>query len=155
MQNVFKLFDSFDPLIFRETIRSQIEKKISELFAMFSEDLDIVRRIFVTQRDNPPMHDNMPSVSGMLSWSRALLDRIVPAMQKIQQLAGASNDSDEARELVKKHKALVTELTEFEQSRHKDWTARYCLHNHVPIMVLYVQYRSSSGREVEFVPSGS
>lgn len=83
VQSVFKLLDSFDMLIYRDGIRAQVERKYTQLFRMFSEDLDRAYKIFTQRRDSPPIFDNMPLVAGSLTWCRGLRERIMEPYKKI------------------------------------------------------------------------
>lgn len=86
---VFKLFESFDPLIYREIIKNLISKTYISLFQMFAQDLDQVYKIFQYGREHPPISDNMPAVSGIQMWCKSLLERINEPMKKVQQVRRA------------------------------------------------------------------
>jgi dynein heavy chain len=123
VQSVFKLLDIFDVLIYRDGIRSAIEKKYPELFRMFGEDVERVHKIFAGRREAPPVFSNLPPVAGALSWCRGLLDRIGEPMKRIMTLVSGQAESDEARELSARHAHVTKELLDYEAARHQEWVA--------------------------------
>ena len=56
----FKLFDSFEGLLEREIIMTDLEKKQVELMRQFGADLKEVQRIFETQKSKPVIAKNAP-----------------------------------------------------------------------------------------------
>jgi dynein heavy chain len=58
----FRLLDSFSGLLNRPTIQKYFERKYLSLLSIYSEDLDVVYSIFLKEKDNPPLHPNMPPV---------------------------------------------------------------------------------------------
>jgi dynein heavy chain len=77
----FKLLDSFEGLLDREIIQTDLEKKQIELMRQYGTDLKEVQEIFAAQKWNPVLSKNAPPHAGAVYWVRGLVARI-----KVQSL---------------------------------------------------------------------
>lgn len=87
LQTCFRLVDSFAGLLSRPIIQHDFEKKYSVLLEMYSADLDDVRGIFMKFKDAPPIHQNMAPVTGTLTWTHELKDRMTKNMEKVKAVS--------------------------------------------------------------------
>ncbi len=72
----FKLLDSFEGLLEREIIQTDLEKKNIDLLNGYALDLKQVQEIFVIFKDQPPINNNAPPRAGAVAWVRGLMERI-------------------------------------------------------------------------------
>ena len=128
----FKLIESFEGLLDRETIQADLERKHLDLLRAYADDLRDVQDTFSSQRatsavgfylerEGPPLYMNMPPVAGALYWVRGLIDRIEGPMVKLRAMMKPLMESEEAKEVVKTHTNLLAALTEFADENHVAW----------------------------------
>ena len=134
----FQLLDSFEGLLERPVIKDELDKKLSALLHMYSEEVKAVQETFHKSRHSPKIDTNMPPVAGALSWVRALRGRVEEPMDKLRYYVhflsstssadaaahgGGEGEREEMRELVRVQSALVQALAEYEQRALQEWSA--------------------------------
>ena len=118
---IFKLLDSFEGLLQRELLAREFSKKYQVLVKLFSADLEDAFRIFASHRRNPPVHDNMPPVAGVLWWSTSLKDRVELYYSQILKLDSTLLETDDGKDLMRRYELLVFEVREFEAFHFERW----------------------------------
>ena len=68
----FKLLESFEGLLDREVIATDLEKKNADLLTSFASDLKDVLDLFHTYKDKPVVARNSAPHSGAAAWVRGL-----------------------------------------------------------------------------------
>ncbi len=67
-------------ILFRQVLLKHSQERLKDneetLLKCFAEEIDAVKKIFGEQRDNPPLHKNMPEVVSRMMWVHALQERI-------------------------------------------------------------------------------
>eukprot|EP00163_Fabomonas_tropica_P009916 TRINITY_DN1985_c0_g1_i1.p1 TRINITY_DN1985_c0_g1~~TRINITY_DN1985_c0_g1_i1.p1 ORF type:complete len:4225 (-),score=1474.45 TRINITY_DN1985_c0_g1_i1:598-13272(-) len=119
----FKLRDSFEGLLDRDIIQSNLEKKHMAMLKAFSDDLKQVQDIFLTRKDDPPMTNNMPKLSGSIFWCRGLIERIEGPMGKFKTLNKSILETEEAKDTFKTYQTITQSLKEHEENLYKAWVA--------------------------------
>ena len=119
----FKLFDSFEGLLEREIIMTDLEKKQVELMRQFGADLKEVQRIFETQKSKPVIAKNAPPFAGAVAWVRGLNERITQPMEKLQGLNKLVMETDESLEIQKAFEKLDAQLRAYESEMVSRWVA--------------------------------
>ena len=56
------------------------------LATVMAEELELVRKIYLQDRDEPPIPRNMPPLAGRVAWSRNLATRVSKPMETLQAL---------------------------------------------------------------------
>lgn len=74
----FKLLDSFEGLLERDILHSELEKKHEDLLQEYLADLSKVQEIFLMGKSDPTVRDNAPPHAGAVAWVRGLLQVWVP-----------------------------------------------------------------------------
>ena len=110
----FKLLDSFDGMLEREIIASDLEKKHAALINSFGEEIRDVQSIFSRFRARPHINKNCPQRAGAVMWVRGLVERIKEPMEKLKAFSRIGIDTDEGRELVHVYDRLMLSLTSYE-----------------------------------------
>lgn len=126
----FKLLDSFEGLLNRPIIQDELEKKHIILLESYKQDLKTVQQIFLEFRplvdrleERAPISKNMPPVTGAVNWARGLMERIKEPMEKLSSLSQAVTDREEYKDVQKLYSSLIKSLTEYQNSKVKDWEA--------------------------------
>ena len=134
----FQLLDSFEGLLERPMVKDELDKKLSALLSMYSDEVKAVQELFHKSRHSPKIDTNMPPIAGALSWVRALRGRVEEPMEKLRYYvhfltsgsaavdgAGGSGEGEreEMRELLKAQAALVAQLSDFEARALQEWSA--------------------------------
>eukprot|EP00762_Andalucia_godoyi_P002900 ANDGO_04168.mRNA.1 Dynein beta chain len=128
----FKIIDSFETQIARETIRAQIKVLEPRLMRLFEQDLDAVSNILLSSRiagsrigetDGPAILSNLPKVSGTMSWSRALLERMTWPLDRLVNLDSTIFDSHEGQLVHGKYDRMVSILKSYEDDIYGKWSS--------------------------------
>ena len=117
----FKLFDAFEGLLEREIILADLERKNSDLLRAYASDLKTVQEIFVSRKEDPPIADNAPPHAGAVFWCRGLMERVEEPMARLKGIGKAVLESEEGKEIVRAHLAIMTSLKEYETSHIDNW----------------------------------
>lgn len=119
------LFENFIHLAKRESIRRTLDKKIQELYGMFLDDLNKVKKEFDVGRTRPSIHSYYPRSSGAAAWAKAFLNRIKQQMNVLQSLSNLTqsyNFALESRnEAVTQFNAVTQSLEEYLRKVYKEW----------------------------------
>jgi len=117
----FKLLDSFEGLLERELIATDLEKKHMDLLTSYGNNLRTVETIFREQSGAPQTAKNSAPHSGAVAWARGLKDRIEEPMAKLEKLSKAVMETPEAKDLHDLYASLCTQLESYEQKHIKEW----------------------------------
>ena len=121
IQATFNLLDSFQSLLTRPNIESEIEKRINLLIYNYGVDLTLVRELFLNNRDEPTVAKNLPPISGAISWCRGLIERIYLPYNKLQSMPNHILESDESKEILKRYHSLRSSLEDFVIQKVGEW----------------------------------
>ncbi|RKP21352.1 hypothetical protein ROZALSC1DRAFT_27237, partial [Rozella allomycis CSF55] len=119
----FKLLDTFSGLLNREHIQRDFENKYFDLLKMFEEEIGVVTGMFLRQRENPPIHYNMPPIAGALTWTHELKDRLTKSMEKLTTFTHPIlTSSEEAIIMRKKYQEVLEMMDQHEQGVYGHWS---------------------------------
>ena len=120
----FQLVDTFDKhLLDRPIIQDEVEVKQIVLIQSYGKDLKVIQEEFLQYRCNPPKETfrNLPPISGALTWCHGLIARVKIPMEKMQELDRNILDREEAKEVIKVQKAIMSSLLDFERQKVREW----------------------------------
>lgn len=120
----FQLVDAFDrKLLDRPIIQDEVEVKQIHLIQSYGKDLKIVQDEFIKYRSSPPKDtmQNLPPIGGALTWCRGLVARAKIPMEKMRELDRNILDREEAREVMKAQKAIMSTLLDYEKQKIEEW----------------------------------
>eukprot|EP00227_Mantoniella_beaufortii_P011774 CAMPEP_0197579874 /NCGR_PEP_ID=MMETSP1326-20131121/3768_1 /TAXON_ID=1155430 /ORGANISM="Genus nov. species nov., Strain RCC2288" /LENGTH=4505 /DNA_ID=CAMNT_0043143449 /DNA_START=243 /DNA_END=13760 /DNA_ORIENTATION=+ len=117
----FKLLDSFEGLLEREIISTDLEKKQIELMRQYGMDLKEVQEIFTSQKADPVLSKNSPPHAGAVYWVRGLVERIKEPMEKLRGLNKLVMETEESKEISKLYTQLTAALEEYERDTIDKW----------------------------------
>ena len=117
----FKLLDSFEGILEREIVRTDLERKNSDLLNAYALDLKQVQEIFVLFMDKAPINDNAPPRAGAVTWVRALMERVQEPMDRFQSMSVQVLDSEQGKECIRSFSVILASLKQYEQQHREEW----------------------------------
>ena len=117
----FKLLDSFEGLLERDILHSELEKKHNDLLNDYLFDLSQVQEIFLMGKPLPNVNDNAPPHAGAVAWVRGLLQRVEDPMKRLLTMGKMILDTESGRECEEAFKIVVKMLKEFENDHIQQW----------------------------------
>jgi dynein heavy chain len=117
-----ELLEAFQMLAHRDKIKMKVDTMTAEVYSMFLQDMDAVKKEFDSFRQNPPLHHAFPKYSGAAMWAKCLNERITVQMD-VLNTAHYLNPGREAQEARERFRALSDALEEFRSRMHKNWSS--------------------------------
>ncbi|CAJ1061771.1 dynein heavy chain 5%2C axonemal isoform X1 [Xyrichtys novacula] len=100
-----------------------IDEKYQRILQNYGRDIEMVSRIYVKQKLDPPIGRDLPPVSGRIMWARQLYSRIQGPMDLFQQQPGVLS-TPEAKRIIKNYNRVARVLLEFEMLYHQSWMSK-------------------------------
>ncbi|CAL8402248.1 dynein heavy chain 5, axonemal [Gadus morhua] len=101
--------------------RLDLKERYLEVLQRYSRDLELVRRTYQKQRENPPIPRNTPPVSGRIMWCRQLYRRMEAPMlvlrEKLDLLKGPEMSS-----VIRSYNRMAVVLVEYEALYVRGWS---------------------------------
>jgi dynein heavy chain len=117
----FRLFDTFDSLIVRPIIADALEKKYLPLIESIKSDVEEVQKVFTEHKDIPIVANNLPPISGALTWNRGLKDRLTFPIEKLKQLDKKILEREDTRDMLRTYIMLLGQMSDFDRDRIESW----------------------------------
>uniref|UniRef100_H3AFE6 Dynein axonemal heavy chain 5 n=1 Tax=Latimeria chalumnae TaxID=7897 RepID=H3AFE6_LATCH len=86
----------------------------------YSRDLDLVRKLYQKQRENPPIPRNVPPVAGKIMWARQLYRKIDYPMKFLKNKPDLLK-TIEMKKVIQNFNKMAAVLVEFELLYHRGW----------------------------------
>ena len=115
-----QLLTKFQGILHRETLKTDLESKLSVIFQNYGLELEKVQQLYEKQKHNPPISRNLPPVAGNITWSRHLLKRIEEPMKNFEQNHSLLASRD-AKRIIKMYNKVARTLVAFEFLWYKAW----------------------------------
>ncbi|XP_034553818.1 dynein heavy chain 5, axonemal isoform X3 [Notolabrus celidotus] len=100
-----------------------IDEKYQRILQNYGRDIEMVSRIYMKQKLDPPIGRDLPPVSGRIMWARQLYSRIQGPMDLFQQQPGVLS-TPEAKRIIKNYNRVARVLLEFEMLYHHNWMSK-------------------------------
>ncbi|XP_026149068.1 dynein heavy chain 5, axonemal isoform X2 [Mastacembelus armatus] len=97
-----------------------IDEKYQHILQNYGRDIEMVSRIYMKQKLDPPIGRDLPPVAGRIMWARQLYSRIQGPMDLFQQHPGVLS-TPEAKKIIKNFNRVARVLLEFEMIYHHSW----------------------------------
>ncbi|XP_059194328.1 dynein axonemal heavy chain 5 [Centropristis striata] len=97
-----------------------IDEKYQRILQNYGRDIEMVSRIYMKQKLDPPIGRDMPLVAGRIMWARQLSSRIQGPMDLFQQHPGVLS-TPEAKRIIRNFNRVARVLLEFEILYHQSW----------------------------------
>ena len=128
MYGRFKLLDSFEGLLDRPIIQDELEKKHIVLIDSYKQDLKAVQGLFLEGKvladkadERAPLYNNLPPISGILTWCQSLIDRIREPIEKLQAISPAIGEREEFKDVQKLYQNIAKNIKEYQDSKILGW----------------------------------
>eukprot|EP00795_Rhopilema_esculentum_P016694 gene16694-8141_t len=120
VQHGAEILRSFVHLSSREAIRRTIDKRTVEVYHLFNEELNAVKKEFNTKKVQlPPLH---PKYAGLASWAKSLKKRIDKPMEVLEK-ATYLPQVGLGEEIKTQYLQLAQALDEYVRKTFNEWTA--------------------------------
>ena len=124
----FKLLDSFEILLKRPIIQDELERKHIILLEAYKNDLKTVQAIFLENKalidkndSQAPIFNNLPPVSGALTWTQSLEFRINEPYNKLLKLDSDLVEKEEFKDVEKLYQTISKMLRDYKESKVLTW----------------------------------
>ncbi|XP_034058618.1 dynein heavy chain 5, axonemal isoform X2 [Gymnodraco acuticeps] len=97
-----------------------IDEKYQRILQNYGRDIEMISRIYMKQKLEPPIGRDMPLVAGRIMWARQLSSRIQGPMDLFQQHPGVLS-TPEAKRVIRNFNRVAMVLLEFEMLYHHSW----------------------------------
>uniref|UniRef100_A0A4W6ER03 Dynein axonemal heavy chain 5 n=1 Tax=Lates calcarifer TaxID=8187 RepID=A0A4W6ER03_LATCA len=94
-----------------------IDEKYQRILQNYGRDIEMVSRIYMKQKLDPPIDRDLPPVAGQITWARQLYSRIQGPMDLFQQHPGVLS-TPEAKRIIRNFNRVARILLEFEMLYH-------------------------------------
>ncbi len=102
-----------------------MEKKHIVLLDFYKQDLKQVQAIFLEGKNfiensdfiHAPIYNNMPPISGTLTWCKGLHERMKEPLGKIQELGPSITEREEYKDVQKLFNSIAKAINEYEQNK--------------------------------------
>jgi dynein heavy chain len=121
VENSVELLEIFHHLAKREAIKRTVEKKTSDVYVLFLQELNAVKVEFESHRKSPEIVRFHPDFAGSAYWAKSLLKRIANSKSILEAAYYLPNTSfaDEANS---QYGPLVSALEDYILKTHAEWT---------------------------------
>ncbi|XP_044063801.1 dynein axonemal heavy chain 5 isoform X1 [Siniperca chuatsi] len=97
-----------------------IDEKYQRILQNYGRDIEMISRIYMKQKLDPPIGRDLPLVAGRIMWARQLSSRIQVPMDLFQQHPGVLS-TPEAKRIIRNFNRVARVLLEFEMLYHHNW----------------------------------
>ncbi|XP_070691188.1 dynein axonemal heavy chain 5 [Pempheris klunzingeri] len=97
-----------------------IDEKYQRILQNYGRDIEMVSRIYMKQKLDPPIGRDLPLVAGRIMWARQLSSRIQGPMDLFQQHPGVLS-TPEAKRIIRNYNRVARVLLEYEMLYHHSW----------------------------------
>ncbi|XP_040900389.1 dynein heavy chain 5, axonemal isoform X3 [Toxotes jaculatrix] len=97
-----------------------IDEKYQRILQNYGRDIEMVSRIYMKQKLDPPIDRDLPPVAGRIMWARQLYSRIQGPMDLFQLHPGVLS-TPEAKRIIRNFNRVARVLLEFEILYHHNW----------------------------------
>ena len=139
-----ELLEAFQMLAHRDKIKMKVDNCTADVFNMFIQDMDNVKKEFDTMRYDPPLHHGFPRYSGASLWAKSLHDRVTKQMD-VLNAAHFLNPGRDGEIAVENYNVLTGALEDFRLRWHKEWSGQLGIELAKRLDMKLIK-RSSSGR---------
>jgi dynein heavy chain len=115
-----ELLKRYQRVLTRETIRRDLDSKMSVIFHNYGLELNEVEAVYEKQKADPPLARNMTPIAGNILWVRHLLRRIEDPMDNFRNNTSLLS-SRESKKIIKTYNKVARTLTAFEYLWYEAW----------------------------------
>jgi dynein heavy chain, axonemal len=98
-------------------------EKYDQIIDHYAKDIEIVGKIFIKSRQDPPIARDLPPMSGRIVWARQLYNRLAQPMDIFSQNNSIMHHTD-AGSIIRAYNKVCHRLVEYELIHHKSWLSQ-------------------------------
>ncbi|NXV03318.1 DYH8 protein, partial [Cettia cetti] len=118
-QNSLQLLQRFQNLNI-PCLQEETERTVGCILQHYVAELEATKKIYQTQKDDPPLARNMPPIAGKILWVRQLFRRVNEPISYFHKHSDILS-SPEGKAVVQSYNKLAYVLVEFEVIYHDAW----------------------------------
>uniref|UniRef100_A0AAQ5ZR96 AAA+ ATPase domain-containing protein n=1 Tax=Amphiprion ocellaris TaxID=80972 RepID=A0AAQ5ZR96_AMPOC len=100
-----------------------IDEKYQRILLNYGRDIEMISKMYMKQKLDPPIGKDLPPVAGRIMWARQLYNRIQVPMDLFQQHPGVLS-TPEAKRIIRNFNRVARVLLEFEILYHNNWMTK-------------------------------
>ncbi|XP_037644332.1 dynein heavy chain 8, axonemal-like isoform X1 [Sebastes umbrosus] len=128
---------------------TEISNVLGLILQHYALEVEFVKKLYDTQKDNPPLARNMPPVAGRIGWVRHLYQKIEEPISYIKKHSDILC-SPEGRDVVKMYNQTAAALVAFEYVYHRAWVEEVSNLDHVLNITLLVRHPKTGKFVINF-----
>eukprot|EP01028_Stygiella_incarcerata_P003513 TRINITY_DN1708_c0_g1_i1.p1 TRINITY_DN1708_c0_g1~~TRINITY_DN1708_c0_g1_i1.p1 ORF type:complete len:4499 (-),score=1316.34 TRINITY_DN1708_c0_g1_i1:2775-16271(-) len=124
--DAFRLLEAFETQMTRRRIREHVDSMYSYLLALYEKDVEQVIDILKVNAKDPPVLSTLPKIAGILSWCRALGDRVEWPIEKLREVNARLGllETPNGESIVKKYDYVKAALRQYEENVFHEWSEK-------------------------------
>ena len=123
-----ELLEHFHSLAVRPAMKSALDRKVVELFAMFAAEVKRVKTEFDRQKKDPPLTAGQPRFAGAALWAKSLLARVEVEYFAIVNAAYLCSPA-QLEEAKRQYAAFEGMIEGYVRQQHSEWVETVQLSN--------------------------
>ena len=156
-ESAFDLYTNFDNLIDQAEIKNAMKAKYINILKRFIEEVEHYEKIFLENKDNPPISKAKSETAGRIAWARQLYVKMKRPISKIfqgkdkhfQNLETKDEKLLTEKELADIFLRVARQLRDYEVKIFEDWK-KNCLDHFMSYLRLFVLKKTGKVYEVNF-----
>ncbi|XP_004619390.1 dynein axonemal heavy chain 8 [Sorex araneus] len=132
-------------------LEAEINHTIERILQFYAAELEATKKLYLSQKDDPPLARNMPPVAGKILWVRQLYRRISEPINYFFKNSDILS-SPEGKAVIRQYNKLSYVLVEFEVIYHTAWVREISQLQYALQATLFVRHPESGKLLVNFDP---
>ncbi|XP_036073457.1 dynein heavy chain 8, axonemal isoform X4 [Rousettus aegyptiacus] len=132
-------------------LQSEINHTIERILHCYVAELEAIKKLYHSQKDDPPLARNMPPVAGKILWVRQLYRRISEPINYFFKNSEILS-SVEGKAVIRQYNKISYVLVEFEVVYHTAWVREISQLQYALQATLFVRHPESGKLLVNFDP---
>uniref|UniRef100_A0A8D2M6S3 AAA+ ATPase domain-containing protein n=1 Tax=Zonotrichia albicollis TaxID=44394 RepID=A0A8D2M6S3_ZONAL len=149
-QNSLQLLQRFQSLNM-PCLEEETANTISSILQHYVAELEATKKLYQTQKDDPPLARNMPPIAGKILWVRQLFRRVNEPISYFHKHSDILA-SPEGKAVVQSYNKLAYVLVEFEIVYHNAWMKEMSQLQYLLQSTIFVRHPTTEKLLVNFDP---
>ncbi|XP_005873850.1 PREDICTED: dynein heavy chain 8, axonemal [Myotis brandtii] len=132
-------------------LKLEINHTIERILQCYVAELEAIKKLYHSQKDDPPLARNMPPIAGKILWVRQLYRRISEPINYFFKNSDILSSS-EGKAVIRQYNKISYVLVEFEVVYHTAWTREISQIQYALQATLFVRHPESGKLMVNFDP---
>jgi dynein heavy chain len=120
IHNYVHVLEIFEHFSVRESIRRELDKKTKDMWFMFTEEVNRVKRLLAAKRPN--LTENQPKFSGSAQWAKLLKRRVERPMALLERASVFLPKTGSGEEAKNSYNNLIAALDDFIRTMFQEWS---------------------------------